>query len=106
VIGPQTEKTAEELGLRVDVRAPQASAAALAQALADWAVAQRDPGVSDDRSPTGSPSANGSTAKARPAAAARSQRVKPVAAVKSAARPAATKTARTATATGSRKRTR
>ena len=40
VIGPQTEKTAEELGLRVDVRAPHASAAALAQALADWAVSQ------------------------------------------------------------------
>ena len=42
VIGPQTAKTAEELGLRVDVRAPTASAAALAQALADWAVAQRE----------------------------------------------------------------
>ncbi|MFL6241094.1 MAG: uroporphyrinogen-III synthase [Actinomycetes bacterium] len=43
VIGPQTEKTAEELGLRVDVRAPHASAAALAQALAEWALAQRSP---------------------------------------------------------------
>jgi uroporphyrinogen III methyltransferase/synthase len=42
VIGPQTAKTAEELGLRVDVHAPTASAAALAEALADWAVAQRE----------------------------------------------------------------
>ncbi|MDX6287423.1 MAG: uroporphyrinogen methyltransferase / synthase [Frankiales bacterium] len=42
VIGPQTAKTADELGLRVDVQAPSASTAALAEALADWAVAQRE----------------------------------------------------------------
>ena len=42
VIGPQTAKTAEELGLRVDVHAPSASTAALAEALADWAVARRE----------------------------------------------------------------
>jgi uroporphyrinogen III methyltransferase/synthase len=36
VIGPQTARTAEELGLRVDVVAPTPSAEALAEALADY----------------------------------------------------------------------
>jgi uroporphyrinogen III methyltransferase/synthase len=36
VIGPQTAKTAEELGLRVDVFAPKPSASALAEALAEF----------------------------------------------------------------------
>lgn len=40
-IGQQTAKTAEELGLRVDVRAPKASAMALAEALAEYAGEQR-----------------------------------------------------------------
>lgn len=40
-IGQQTAKTAEELGLRVDVTAPKASAMALAEALAEYAGDQR-----------------------------------------------------------------
>jgi len=40
-IGPQTAKTAEELGLRVDVLAAEPSAAALARALADFGAARR-----------------------------------------------------------------
>ena len=40
-IGPQTAKTAEELGLRVDVLAPKASAMALAEALAEYGGEQR-----------------------------------------------------------------
>ncbi len=41
-IGPATAKTAEEHGLRVDVMAPAPSAAALAQALADFGARRRD----------------------------------------------------------------
>ncbi|RJL22521.1 uroporphyrinogen-III synthase [Bailinhaonella thermotolerans] len=41
VIGPQTAKTAEEFGLRVDVMAPKASASALAAALADFGANHR-----------------------------------------------------------------
>ncbi len=41
VIGPQTAKTAEEHGLRVDVMAPSPGALELAQALADFGVARR-----------------------------------------------------------------
>ncbi|MER5862377.1 bifunctional uroporphyrinogen-III C-methyltransferase/uroporphyrinogen-III synthase [Kitasatospora sp. NPDC002040] len=41
-IGPATAKTAEEHGLRVDVMAPAPSAAALAQALADFGAGRRD----------------------------------------------------------------
>ncbi|MFJ4097710.1 uroporphyrinogen-III synthase [Kitasatospora sp. NPDC089913] len=41
-IGPATAKTAEEHGLRVDVMAPAPSAAALAQALADFGAKRRD----------------------------------------------------------------
>ena len=41
-IGPATAKTAEEHGLRVDVLAPAPSAAALAEALADFGAARRD----------------------------------------------------------------
>jgi len=41
-IGPATCAAAEELGLRVDVRAPQASVESLAQALADFALARRE----------------------------------------------------------------
>src|SRR6202012_4911329 len=44
VIGPQTAKTAEELGLRVDVMAGAASAAALAEGLPDFGQARRDGG--------------------------------------------------------------
>jgi uroporphyrinogen III methyltransferase/synthase len=41
-IGPQTAKTAEEHGLRVDVLAPTPSAAVLAEALAAFGTARRD----------------------------------------------------------------
>ncbi|WP_441245503.1 uroporphyrinogen-III synthase [Kitasatospora sp. McL0602] len=44
-IGPATAKTAEEHGLRVDVMAPAPSAAALAQALADFGACRRDAAV-------------------------------------------------------------
>ncbi|MGW4647103.1 uroporphyrinogen-III synthase [Kitasatospora sp. NPDC004289] len=44
-IGPATAKTAEEHGLRVDVMAPAPSAAALAQALADFGANRRDAAV-------------------------------------------------------------
>ncbi len=44
VIGPQTAKTAEELGLRVDVMAPDPSAPALAEALADYGIERRRSG--------------------------------------------------------------
>jgi uroporphyrinogen III methyltransferase/synthase len=44
VIGPQTAQTAEELGLRVDVRAASPSAAALAEGLAEFGRARRDAG--------------------------------------------------------------
>jgi uroporphyrinogen III methyltransferase/synthase len=42
VIGPQTAKTAEELGLRVDVMAPKPSAMLLAEALADFGRSRRE----------------------------------------------------------------
>lgn len=45
VIGPETAKTAEEFGLRVDVRAPKASVAALAEALAEFGAAQRQAAI-------------------------------------------------------------
>jgi len=41
VIGPQTAKTAAEFGLRVDVRAPKPSMAALVEALAEYGAGQR-----------------------------------------------------------------
>ncbi len=41
VIGPQTRKTAEELGLRVDVQASEPAAPALAEALAEFATQRR-----------------------------------------------------------------
>ncbi|WP_354641161.1 bifunctional uroporphyrinogen-III C-methyltransferase/uroporphyrinogen-III synthase [Kitasatospora camelliae] len=44
-IGPATAKTAEEHGLRVDVMAPAPSAAALAQALAEFGATRRDAAV-------------------------------------------------------------
>ena len=44
MIGPQTAKTAKELGLRVDVQAESASALALADALAAHGVARRAEG--------------------------------------------------------------
>ena len=40
-IGPQTAKTAEEHGLRVDVLAPEPSAEALVEALADFGTGMR-----------------------------------------------------------------
>jgi len=42
VIGPQTAKTAEELGLRVDVSAPKPSATLLAEALAEFGRSRRE----------------------------------------------------------------
>jgi uroporphyrinogen III methyltransferase/synthase len=42
VIGPQTEKTAAEFGLRVDVRSPRPSVTALVDALAAFGAGQRD----------------------------------------------------------------
>ena len=50
VIGPQTAKTAEELGLRVDVQAPTPSATLLAEALADFGRSRRE---ADDPLPPG-----------------------------------------------------
>jgi uroporphyrinogen III methyltransferase/synthase len=44
VIGPQTAKTAEELGLRVDVLADKPSATALAEGLAGFGKARRESG--------------------------------------------------------------
>jgi uroporphyrinogen III methyltransferase/synthase len=44
VIGPQTAKTAQELGLRVDVRADSPSAAALAEGLAAFGRQRRESG--------------------------------------------------------------
>ena len=44
VIGPQTAKTAGELGLRVDVSAPKPSASLLAEALAEFGRARREDG--------------------------------------------------------------
>jgi uroporphyrinogen III methyltransferase / synthase len=44
VIGPQTAKTAEELGLRVDVFAPQPTVTALAEATAEFALQRREAG--------------------------------------------------------------
>ncbi|WP_327067487.1 bifunctional uroporphyrinogen-III C-methyltransferase/uroporphyrinogen-III synthase [Kitasatospora sp. NBC_01250] len=45
-IGPATAKTAEEHGLRVDVMAPAPSAAALAEALAEFGAGRRDAATS------------------------------------------------------------
>jgi uroporphyrinogen III methyltransferase/synthase len=42
VIGPHTEATARELGLRVDVRAAEASVPSLVTAVADFAAARGD----------------------------------------------------------------
>jgi uroporphyrinogen III methyltransferase / synthase len=50
VIGPQTAKTAEELGLRVDVSASKPSAALLAEALAEFGRERR---ANDDALPPG-----------------------------------------------------
>lgn len=41
VIGPETEKTALEFGLRVDVVAPKASVSALAEAVSEYGAKQR-----------------------------------------------------------------
>jgi uroporphyrinogen III methyltransferase/synthase len=41
VIGPQTAKTADGFGLRVDVQSPQASVLALVDALAEFGASQR-----------------------------------------------------------------
>lgn len=46
VIGPQTAKTAEEHGLRIDVLSPEPSVDALAEALADYGAARRLAGES------------------------------------------------------------
>ncbi|MGH3415053.1 MAG: uroporphyrinogen-III synthase, partial [Actinocrinis sp.] len=44
-IGPQTAKTAEEHGLRVDVLAPSPSAAVLVEALAAFGRARREAAI-------------------------------------------------------------
>jgi uroporphyrinogen III methyltransferase/synthase len=44
VIGPQTQKTAEELGLRVDVIADSPSVASLTEGLAEFGRARRESG--------------------------------------------------------------
>jgi uroporphyrinogen III methyltransferase/synthase len=107
VIGPQTEKTAEELGLRVDVRAPHASAAALAQALAEWAVAQRGDGSEVPPKPRkastparSTPTPKAPARSARSSAGSRAARTTPS---KTATRTTATRSASTS---GSRKRSR
>jgi uroporphyrinogen III methyltransferase/synthase len=41
-IGPKTTETAQELGLRVDVQAPEATIAALVGALAEFAAEHRE----------------------------------------------------------------
>lgn len=45
VIGPETEKTAIEFGLRVDVLAPKASVSALAEALSEYGAAKRQEAI-------------------------------------------------------------
>ena len=69
VIGPQTAKTAEELGLRVDVLAPAPTVAALAEATAEFARARRSSGE------LGRPSAR--SARSRTVAKAAKAVVKP-----------------------------
>ncbi|MEP6463393.1 MAG: bifunctional uroporphyrinogen-III C-methyltransferase/uroporphyrinogen-III synthase [Frankiaceae bacterium] len=71
VIGPQTAKTAEELGLRIDVLAPQPTVSALAEATAEFALARRQSGE------VGRPSAR--SARSRGAAKAAKAAVKPAA---------------------------
>jgi len=61
VIGPQTAKTAEELGLRVDVMAGSASALVLADGLAEFGSARR---LANEHEPPGK--ANRSRPAARP----------------------------------------
>ncbi|MCG5215149.1 bifunctional uroporphyrinogen-III C-methyltransferase/uroporphyrinogen-III synthase [Streptosporangium sp. KLBMP 9127] len=51
VIGPQTAKTAEEFGLRVDVMADKPSASALASALAEYGAKQRQASVAAGEMP-------------------------------------------------------
>ncbi|WP_343954938.1 bifunctional uroporphyrinogen-III C-methyltransferase/uroporphyrinogen-III synthase [Nonomuraea longicatena] len=51
VIGPQTAKTAEEFGLRVDVMADKPSATALAAALAEYGAKQRQAAVAAGDTP-------------------------------------------------------
>ncbi|GAA4514779.1 MULTISPECIES: bifunctional uroporphyrinogen-III C-methyltransferase/uroporphyrinogen-III synthase [Nonomuraea] len=51
VIGPQTAKTAEEFGLRVDVMASKPSASALATALAEFGAKQRSAALSAGDTP-------------------------------------------------------
>ncbi len=54
-IGPQTGKTAEEHGLRVDVMAPSPSVSVLAEALADFGLQRR---LADDTEPPGKANRN------------------------------------------------
>ncbi|GAA5075000.1 uroporphyrinogen III methyltransferase/synthase [Thermocatellispora tengchongensis] len=51
VIGPQTAKTAEEFGLRVDVMADKPSASALAAALAEYGAKQRQAALAAGETP-------------------------------------------------------
>jgi uroporphyrinogen III methyltransferase/synthase len=64
VIGPQTAETAEELGLRVDVRAPRASVSALAEALADWALQQQAAAAAPAKEPATRSTSRGSRSAA------------------------------------------
>jgi uroporphyrinogen III methyltransferase/synthase len=66
VIGPQTAKTAEELGLRVDVMAASPSALQLADSLAEFGLQRR---LADDHQPPGK--ANRNRPPARPVKKAR-----------------------------------
>jgi uroporphyrinogen III methyltransferase/synthase len=65
VIGPATAKTAEELGLRVDVMAGEPSAAALAEGLAEFGRARRDEGETQLPGKANRSKANARAKKAR-----------------------------------------
>jgi uroporphyrinogen III methyltransferase / synthase len=65
VIGPATAKTAEELGLRVDVMAPEPSAAALAEALAEFGRVRREQGETQLPGKANRSKPNARTKKAR-----------------------------------------
>ena len=64
VIGPQTAKTAEEHGLRVDVMAPSPSAMELVEALAEFGLA-RQITAADAGEPTSRPSEQRPAARRR-----------------------------------------
>jgi uroporphyrinogen III methyltransferase / synthase len=65
VIGPATAKTAEELGLRVDVMAQEPSAAALAEGLAEFGRVRREQGETQLPGKANRSKPNARTKKAR-----------------------------------------